>query len=104
MPRGKRRPFVLNQISPYMLEAPLVPDGYRTIAHWWATKERKALAILENWEEALREEEAAALRQARAQYVCVVQVEACRHYELRGQATEAAFPMSFLAEFYPVMP
>ena len=91
-------------LRPEQLISHDVPEGYQTVAGWWATMEREALELLEEPIPTIfHEEEQIALRARRLGY----DTKRCSAPEAfrRLRFNESlCFPIGLLHEFYPPQP
>ncbi|UYO47785.1 hypothetical protein KQX64_17655 [Rhodopseudomonas palustris] len=92
------------EITPDELMSPDVPEGYQTVAGWWATEEAAALDLLENPIGTLFEDEKEIVMKAEQRSILWKSCSAPAALQRVGFTHVKAFPLALLQQHYPSNP
>lgn len=92
------------EVEPDHLVSTDVPEGYETVAGWWATRETAALEDLMDPVATLFEDEEQIITIADARGILWKWCTAPAAFQAMGFRTAKAFPLELLQQFYPLNP
>lgn len=92
------------RVSLSELLSPDLPEGYQTVAGWWATMETAALEMLADPVSTLFDEEEHAITEADKRGLRWKWCSPCDAFRALGFESAKAFPLTFLQQFYPMNP
>jgi hypothetical protein len=92
------------EVEPDQLVSPDLPNGYETVAGWWATRETAALEMLSDPIATLFEDEEHLITIADKLEVLWKWVTAPPAFQAMGFKVSKAFPLDLLQQFYPLHP
>jgi hypothetical protein len=92
------------EVEPDQLVSSDVPEGYETVAGWWATRETAALEMLSDPIATLFDDEEHLITIADKLNIPWKWVPAPAAYQAMGFKISKAFPLDLLQQFYPLHP
>lgn len=95
---------VLPSLTANDLTSDGVPEGFDTIAHWWATEEAEALDLLRDPLATFYADTEALQTFCEERGLPFQWVPACKSFRAVGLDKQRAFPMGLIAAFYPANP
>jgi hypothetical protein len=91
-------------VEPNELISPDTPEGYETVAGWWATREEAALDLLDDPIATIFADEELVITIADKQGILWKWCRAPAAFERMGFKVAKAFPVELLQQFYPLNP
>lgn len=93
-----------SEVVPEELISPDTPEGYETIAGWWATREVEALEMLSDPIATIFDDEEALITIADQRGILWKWCSAPPVFRRMGFAVSKSFPLELVQQFYPLNP
>jgi hypothetical protein len=92
------------EVEPDELISPDTPEGYETVAGWWATREAAALEMLSDPIATIYADEQEMITRADQRGILWKWCTAPTAHQRMGFKISRAFPLEMLQQFYPLNP
>jgi hypothetical protein len=92
------------EVEPNELISPDTPEGYETVAGWWATREEAALEMLSDPIATIFSDEEAIITIADKRGILWKWCAAPTAFQRMGFEVSKSFPVELMQQFYPLNP